>query len=149
MSIKPLFCQLKEFDPREESYSTYEERVALFFQANDVAEDMKVPVFLSMVGFKNYALLRDLLIPAKPSDKSLDDLLETLKKHFDPTPSVLGERFNFHCHSQGNSESIAEYVAELKCLATHCSFEAYLDEALRDRFVFELKETAIQKRLLA
>ena len=72
-----------------------------------------------------------------------------LKKHFDPTPSVLGERFNFHCRSQGNSEGIAEYVAELKCLATHCSFKAYLDEALRDRFVFGLKQTAIQKRLLA
>ena len=40
-------------------------------------------------------------------------------------------------------------MAELKRLASHCSFEAYLDEALRDRFVFGLKETAIQKRLLA
>ena len=102
-----------------------------------------------MEGFTNYALLRDLLIPAKPSDKSLDDLFETLKKHFDPTSSVLGKRFNFYCCSQGNSEGIAEYVAELKCLATHCSFEAYVDEALRDRFVFGLKQIAIQNRLLA
>ena len=53
MSIKPLFGQLEEFDPREESFSTYEERVALFFQANNVAEDKKVPVFQSMVGFTN------------------------------------------------------------------------------------------------
>ena len=40
-------------------------------------------------------------------------------------------------------------MAELKQLATHCKFEAYLDEALRDRFVFRLKSIAIQKKLLA
>ena len=31
----------------------------------------------------------------------------------------------------------------------HCEFGAFLDEALRDRFVCGLRSTAIQKRLLA
>ena len=72
-----------------------------------------------------------------------------LKKHLEPTLPILAERFTFHCCSQGNSESIAAYVAELKRLTTHCKFEAYLDKAFRDRFVFELKITAIQIKLLA
>ena len=84
-------------------------------------------------------------MPAKPSDKSLDDLIDTLKKHFEPTLSILAKRFTFHCRSQGNLENIGEYEAELKQLALHCKFEAYLDEALRDRFVFRLKNIAIQK----
>ena len=42
-------------------------------------------------------------------------------------------------------ENIGEYVAELMQLAMHCKFEAYLDEALRDRFMFRLKNIAIQK----
>ena len=45
-------------------------------------------------------------MPAKPSDKSLDDLISTLKKHIEPTPSILAKRFTFHCRSQGNLENI-------------------------------------------
>ena len=88
-------------------------------------------------------------MPGQPSDKWLDDLIDMLKKHLEPTLPILAERFTFHCCSQGNSESIAAYVAELKRLTTHCKFEAYLDEAFRDRFVFGQKITAIQKKLLA
>ena len=86
-------------------------------------------------------------MPAKPSDKSLDDLISTLKKHIEPTPSILAKRFTFHCRrpSQGNLENIGEYVAELKQLATHCKFEAYLDETFRNRFVFRLKNVAIHR----
>ena len=40
-------------------------------------------------------------------------------------------------------------MAELRCLATHCSFGAdFLDQALRDRFVCGLANEAIQKKLL-
>ena len=44
---------------------------------------------------------------------------------------------------------MAEYVAELRRLATHCQFGEYLDEALRDRLVCGMRNTAIQKRLLS
>ena len=43
---------------------------------------------------------------------------------------------------------MVEYVAELRRLATHCEFGAYLDEALRDRFVCGLKDEGTQKALL-
>ena len=41
------------------------------------------------------------------------------------------------------------YVAELRRLATHCAFEAYLEEALRDRLVCGLRSESTQKRLLS
>lgn len=40
-------------------------------------------------------------------------------------------------------------MAELRRLAASCAFEAYLEEALRDRLVCGLKSEAIQKCLLA
>jgi hypothetical protein len=54
--------------------------------ANDVEDEKKVPIFLSIVGAKNFALLRDLLVPEKPAEKTLDELLAKMKKHFEPDP---------------------------------------------------------------
>ena len=42
--------KLTEFDPKSDSMSAYVERVTLYFQANEVAEEKHVAVFLSAIG---------------------------------------------------------------------------------------------------
>ena len=143
------YGKLSEFHPEAESISAYLERVELFFTANSIADDKKVAVFLSVVGGKTYSLLRDLLAPEKPQDKSLPVLFQKLKEHYEPKPLVIAERFYFHRRDQGTNESIAEYIAELRRLATNCEFGEYLNDALRDRLVCGLRNTGIQKRLLS
>lgn len=106
-------------------------------------------VFLSVVGGKTYSLLRDLLAPAKPQNQTQIELFEALKRHYEPKPLIIAERFSFHKRNQGPTESIAEYTAELRRLAQNCEFGEYLNEALRDHIVFGLKNAAIQKRLLS
>ena len=86
---------------------------------------------------------------ALPQEKSFADLVETLKRHFEPKPVVIAERFHFHRRSQAVGESIADYLAELRRLSTHCAFGDYLDEALRDRLVCGLHSESIQRKLLA
>ena len=44
---------------------------------------------------------------------------------------------------------MAQYVTELRRLATHCKFGEYLSEALRDSLVCGLKSESTQKRILA
>ena len=61
----------------------------------------------------------------------------------------MAERFHFHQCQQATGESVADYVAELRKLALHCQFRAYLMEALRDRLVCGLRNETQQKRLLA
>ena len=39
-------------------------------------------------------------------------------------------------------------MAELRKLASDCQFEAYLNQALRDRFVWGIRSKATQKQLL-
>ena len=46
---------------------------------------------------------------------------------------MIAERFHFHRRQQAPGESIADYNAALRTLATRCQFGAYLEEALRDR----------------
>ena len=68
-------------------------------------------------------------------------------EHYDPTLITIAERFVFHQQSQGPQETVTEYMAELRRLATHCNFGDFLSQALRNRFVCGLRDTT-QKRLL-
>ena len=62
---------------------------------------------------------------------------------------VITECFHFYQRNQAVRESVAEYLAELRRLATHCEFEDYLSEALRDRLVCSLCNEGTQNNLLA
>ena len=72
-----------------------------------------------------------------------------LKSHFEPKPLLIAERFHFHRRDQAAGETIAEYVAELRRLSTHCDFGDTLNDALRDRLVCGLRYESVQKRLLS
>ena len=139
---------LDEFEPSTESVTNYVERVQMYFVANDIAEAKQVSTFLTAVGKRVYAVLRDLVSPDNPKDKDLTELVSVLKQHYEPVPLVIAERFNFHRRCQQHGESVSEFVAELKRLSLHCKFGAYLNEALRDRLVCGLRSEATQKKLL-
>ena len=142
------FGTLKEFCPDSESVKIYLERVQLYFEANEVPEDKQVPILLSSIGSSTYTLLSDLLAPAVPKSKTLTEITAVLRRHYEPKRAVIAERFHFHKRDQAMGESIADYDASLRRLATHCKFEGYLEDALRDRFVCGLHNEAMQRRLL-
>lgn len=139
---------LQEFQPEKEQFAAYVERVELFFVANEIAEAKQVPVFLSAVGSKTYGVLRNLLAPTPPKDKTFEQIKETLAAHYDPKPLVIVERFHFYRRNQGPTETVNEYVAELRRKAARCKFGTNLEEAIRDRLVCGLKSESTQKRLL-
>ena len=134
--------RLDEFDPATDAVESYAERAQLFFEANDIAAGKQTAVFLSAIGTKTYQLLRDLMAPTLPKEKSFEDIVGVLKEHFQPKPLVIAERFYFHRSQQGVGESIADFVAGLRRRATHCEFGGYLDESLRDRFVCGVRSEA-------
>ena len=51
-------------------------------------DSAKVDVFLSVVGPKTYKLLKSLIAPTLPSEKTIDELYQTLQRHVQPTDSV-------------------------------------------------------------
>ena len=79
----------------------------------------------------------------------MDELVAILKQHYEPKRLTVARRFYFHRRDQAAHETISEYMAELRKLATPCEFGEYLDEALRDRLVCGLRSETIQNRLLS
>ena len=82
------YGQIQEFCPEIESIEAYIECVELYFEANNIDTDRQVAVFLSVIGGKNYTLLRHLLSPeAEYLDQALQDRLvcklrsEATQKH--------------------------------------------------------------------
>ena len=63
------FGKLEAFQEGEETIAEYLERVELYFAANDVAEEKKVPMLLSVIGAKTYSVLRSLVPPATPTEE--------------------------------------------------------------------------------
>ncbi len=141
--------QMDIFDDSLEDWSTYFERLQQYFIFRDIEEVKQVAALLSSIGGKTYSLLRDLVSPAKPADKSLEFLNELLEKHLCPKPLVIAERFRFHKREQLATESVTDYFAILKKLSRNCNFGTHLNDALRDRFVCGIRKEAIQKRLLS
>ena len=89
--------RLEAFNPDLESGTVYLEHVELYFSANKVKQ---VPVFLNLLSRETYALLRNLFSPVKPVEKSLNELMDTLRGHFEPKKLVMVARFQFHQRQQ-------------------------------------------------
>ena len=138
-----------EFQPENETITAYLERVDLFCDVNSVAEEKQVPWLLNIIGAKTYTLLRTLVAPAQPKQKTMAELRMVLKEHNEPKTLIIARRFYFHHSDQAAHETVAEYITELRKLATPCEFGEYLNQALRDRLVCGLRSEAIQKRLLS
>ena len=79
----------------------------------------------------------------------MEQITTALQSHFQPKALVIPKRFNFHRHNQLLNESIAEYMAELRRVATHCEFRDYLNDALLDQLLCGLQNQNIQNKLLS
>ena len=111
----------------------YADLFEVYVAANDIDDDKKVNFFLVVIGPDAYKLLKNLCDPDNPNTKTFTRLTQLLQRHYEPAPIVIAERHKFWTASQGESESVSEFVVRLKKLASSCSFGEFLSQALRDR----------------
>ena len=138
-----------EFNPDQESITTYLERMDIYFEVNGISADKRVASFLSIVGRETYKRLVDLFAPEKPATKSLEAITAKLKEHFEPLKVEIAERYNFYQRNQLPGESVAEFLGELRRLNIDCGFGDFSNQALRDKLVCGLRDEGMKKKLLA
>ena len=84
-----LLGKIEQYDPEEEEWAQYMERLQQFFEANDLTGDNKAnkqwATFLLVIGPVPYKPLRSLLAPAKPKDKQYNELVAKLIDYYSPT----------------------------------------------------------------
>ena len=128
------------------------ERLDQFFEANDFSGDDKATkrhaTFPMVIEPKPYKLIRSLLAPVKPTDKTYDELVKKQTEHYSPTPSEVMKRFRFNSRSRKTGETVAAYMADLHHLAEYYNYGDTLDKMLRDKLVWGINDAGIQKKLL-
>ena len=143
-----------EFNHRVEDWVSYSERLEQYFTANGIGTEgadltKRRAILLSCCGPATYQLIRNLVAPEKPTDKTFAQLVELVRDHHQPPPSFIVQRYNFHTRVQRTDEGIAEFVAQLRKLSEHCRFGGTLDDMLRDRIVCGCRDKRLQCKLLA
>lgn len=141
--------KIEPFEPTQETFARYIQRIQIHFQAADVPDAKQKLVFLHSLSRKHYTLLANLVSPQTPDENSQDELIKALSNHFQPKSSVISERYTFHSRSQEAGESLTDFVASLSRLIVTCDYAtAFQHVLLRDRFVCGLANESTRKRLL-
>lgn len=129
------------FDRDSDDWDSYYERFELYATANEIVDPGKRrAVFLSVCGAPTYELIRSLVAPKKPNDKSLQDLVTLVKEHLSPKLYSIVQRFHFNARVQSENESVKQFMADLRWLAESCEFDASLENMLHDRLVCGLPQ---------
>ena len=91
------YGKLSEFDKDKEDWTSYVERLELFFEANEIEQEEKQKaILLSSCGPSTYKLFKGLTTPRKPREISFKDLIHVMKIHQEPRPNPIAERFKFN-----------------------------------------------------
>ena len=139
-----------EFSVGSETWVSYIERLQQYFVANDIkGDDRQRAVLLSVCGASTYQLIRSVVSPTKPTEKTFEQLVTLMKEHYFPKPSVTMQRFAFNSRSRKQGESVANFVADLRRLSEYCEFGESLAAMLRDRLICGINNDRMQRRLLA
>ena len=146
----PTHGSISEFEGAREDWTSYTERLQQYFTANDVTDAGKQrAILLSVCGAPAYQLIRNLVAPQKPIEKSFAEIVKLMSDHYQPKPSPIVQRFLFNTRSRKQGESVATFVAQLKKLSEHCDYGDSLNDMIRDRLVCGINDGRIQRRLLA
>ncbi|XP_052792117.1 uncharacterized protein LOC128226273 [Mya arenaria] len=85
---------------------------------------------------------------ADDDKKKHDELKKNFEEYVKPKTNIVFNRYKFQCRVQNDSESCVEYITDLRVLAADCNYETHLDDAIRDRIVFSIKNQKIREKLI-
>ena len=93
------FGTLCAYDINKENWQSYVEHLKLFFTTNDVNDaEKKRAILLTSCGIETYRLFKGLTAPAKPVEKTFNELVILMTNHENPKRNpILLRDFNSTC----------------------------------------------------
>ncbi|XP_049288976.1 uncharacterized protein LOC125766922 [Anopheles funestus] len=131
-----------------ECFTEYASRIEMFFKANDIPEEKKVPILVTMAGASLYSVAVTVCAPDDPGNKTYAELIKVLKDYFSPVVNVVSERYQFRKLKQSSEQSINDYLISLKVQAQSCDYGQFLTDALRDQFLAGVTDHELRMRML-
>lgn len=146
--VMGLLGSLNIFDPKVSNFSIFSERLKQFFVANKITDpDRKKAILLNTLSEDCYILVRNLCVPVLPEEKTMEELVKILSDHFSSVKSHFAERLKFYNAKRQPHESVNDWQAKVKSLASNCKFSTELQVVMRDIFVIGINDDKIMDRL--
>ena len=142
-----LLGLLEQFDPATHEWPVYYNRLEVFFAANEIVDDRRVPVFLTLLGHKAYSTVQDLCMPDLPSTRTLAQLKTIMDNHYGPKVNIRAARTSFRAITQREGQSVADFITALRHGSINCQFAGQLEDNLLDQFIAGLHDKRIQSKL--
>ncbi|XP_064641360.1 uncharacterized protein K02A2.6-like [Lineus longissimus] len=138
------------FNPKEEKWENYQMRLELWMMTNKIEADLRAATLLTVVGSAVFETALSLVFPDKVNDKSYEDLVGVLNKHFVSASTPLAARLKFTSRKQRDSENMSDFIAALKRLTVDCKYtaEVKVEERLIETLCHGVRNEKITKRLL-
>lgn len=142
-----LIGNIPEFSCGFDDWNVYSERLDQYFEVNDIPNEKRSALLISVVGNEAYKTLRDLCHPALPKDKEFEELCQLLHKQYSPQVSIFRERIKFYKAQQETYENVSQWYARVKTMSIDCKFGENLETILMDRFVSGLRNPLVLDRI--
>ena len=104
----------------------------------------KKAILLTSCGTGTHQLFKGLTAPAKPVEKTFDELVTLMANHQNPKRNPIAERFQFN---MWNKKTV--HHSRLRRLSQYCEYSDSLDSILRDRLVCGINHDRTQQSLLS
>lgn len=139
----PSSFTFEPFNPAATKFDRWVKRLEVSFRIFKVAEADKRDFLLHFMGGVTYDVLCNKLNAVVPETQTYDQIVALLKDHYSPAPLEILENFKFKSRKQQENESLQDYVTDLEKLALTCNFGNHLENAIRNQFVFGIRNRSI------
>lgn len=110
-------------------------------------EKEKCSVFLYVIGLEGREIYNTFTFAEGEKDK-IGSLFAKFEDYCNPKKNVIVERHKFNTKYQMKSQSIDQYVTELRLITRNCEFGNLTEELIRDRIVCGTNSEQVKLRLL-
>ena len=132
-----------------ERWKRFRQHVELMFSGPLAAkkEEEKCSYLLIWCGEKGRDIANTWSDVSDDDKKKLKTYFERFANHVEPKCNPVFSRYKFHKRVQAESETVEQFVTDLKLLVRDCCFKEP-DEMIRDRIVFGTNSRKIREKLI-
>ena len=145
----PAPLNLKTTRDASKTWKTFKQAWQVYEIASGTAEKdplFRLATFLHVAGPDALEKYNGFLFESEEDKANIEKVLEKFDCDCKSSINVLAERHNFYSRRQSETETIDQYVTDLRILASSCEFQNN-DETLRDQFALNIRSVAARERL--
>ena len=112
-------------------------------------EACQVATLLAIIGKEANKVFRTFTFSSPDGAKKIEPVLRKFEEYCIPRENTIYERFLFFTRDKRESETIDQYLTELRQIAANCDLESIRpDQLLRDRLVTGTRNAKVRENLL-